>query len=96
MNKLKDNESILIEKQGNFSNEIDGLKRLVELYKRYFEEATNKVEDLEKRDNYNKATNADILKSLKERILILSEESEQAVIKEREKWTLEGIYYIFD
>ena len=91
MNKLKDNETILIEKQGNFSNEIEGLKILVELYKRYFEEATNKVEDLEKRENINKTANADILKSLKDRIVVLAEESENMIKNEREKYSLEGI-----
>ena len=72
MNKLKETEAALVEKQGAFSHEVEGLKRLNELYKRYLEDATAKVDDLEKRESITKSTHADLLSTLKERISILA------------------------
>jgi len=72
MNKLKNAEAALVEKQGSFSHEVEGLKRLNELYKRYLEDATAKVDDLEKRESITRSSHADLLSTLKERISILA------------------------
>ena len=42
--ELRETEAFLVERQSAFTGEIEGLKRLVDLYKRYFEDATAKVE----------------------------------------------------
>lgn len=68
MSKLHTAESSAVEKQGAFTSEIEGLKRLVDLYKRYFEEASAKVADLEQHEAVIRETNANVLKSLRDKI----------------------------
>lgn len=59
--KLKESESAAVQQQSAFAQENESVKRLADLYKRYFEEATAKVEELEaaaqaQRDAHNAKT----------------------------------------
>ena len=58
MQKLRETEASLVERQGAFTGEIEGLKRLVDLYKRYFEDATAKVTELEQQAAIAKETHS--------------------------------------
>ena len=45
--RLKATEDRLADQEANFISEIDSLKKMIQIYKHHFEEATSKVEELE-------------------------------------------------
>ena len=83
MQKLRETEASLVERQGAFTGEIEGLKRLVDLYKRYFEDATAKVTELEQQAAIAKETHADVLVTLRDKCTQQLQETEAAAEKDR-------------
>jgi nucleoprotein TPR len=83
MRKSQEIETALISQQSSYSSEVEGLKRLTDLYKRHFEEATTKVEELEQslsslRDVHNTKIN-----KYKDELKSLVEEKDAAFLEER-------------
>ncbi len=51
MIKVSEQESAAVAQQASFRLEIDGVKKMADLYKRYFGEATDRVEVLERAES---------------------------------------------
>jgi nucleoprotein TPR len=83
MTKLREAEAALVEKQSSFTAEIEGLKRLSELYKRYFEDATAKITELEQHDSVMRETHTNVLNALREKCAQQLSEVETTAEKER-------------
>ena len=83
LSQLKESERNAIEKQSAFLSELESLKRLVELYKRYFEDATAKVTELEQHEEVMRETNANVLKGLRDKVTQQLSEAENAATKQR-------------
>ena len=86
LGKLRESEAASIEKQGAFIAEVEGLKRLVDLYKRYFEDATAKISGLEQHEQVMQETHANVLKGLRDKIALQVGEAEAGAAKERATW----------
>ncbi|KAJ1441712.1 hypothetical protein B484DRAFT_390596, partial [Ochromonadaceae sp. CCMP2298] len=76
-------EGALVQKTGAFTQEVESLKRLVELYKRYFEEATGKIEALEQHEALMKEAHGNVLKGLREKVSQMDQLQEAAAGRER-------------
>ena len=66
--KLRAAETALISSQAAATQEIDGLKRLLELYKGNFEDASSKVDELEGALQRSRETHNSVLEKLKEKV----------------------------
>ena len=64
LTKLSEVEKNVVTQQGIFTHEVDGLKRMVDLYKRHLDEASNKIEDVESALNLSRSSHARIVQQL--------------------------------
>ena len=83
MRKSQEIETAFISQQNSYTSEVEGLKRLTDLYKRHFEEATTKVEELEQSLSSVREVHNTKINKYKEELKSLIEERDSAFAEER-------------
>ena len=83
--KINNLETVIATEQVNFATELESQRKLVDLYKRYFEEATQKLEDQDSQMSATREANLTLVAQLNAKLKSQQDSFESAIAKVRQE-----------